>query len=73
MTDTNRRRAPQDFAPFLAFNRNGLDLAVEFSAKLPSKIRQACFDIAKKNTSDLDQYWDDEEKVGLLCISLACE
>jgi len=52
----------QNFTPFLAFKRNGLDLSVEFAVRPTTKMRNRLFKICKDNMEDTDDGWDDAEK-----------
>lgn len=51
------------FKPFLSFKRNGLNLDVEFSARLGAKERKWAFDLSRENMADVDIEMTDAERM----------
>eukprot|EP00040_Diaphanoeca_grandis_P002642 m.22325 g.22325 ORF g.22325 m.22325 type:complete len:261 (-) comp13772_c0_seq1:184-966(-) len=51
------------FKPFMAFNRNGLNLEIEFRASLSTKMRTWCMKAAKHNMVGVPTNMDDQEKM----------
>lgn len=50
------------FAPFMKYNRNDLDLEIEFAVRPEAKLRKALFRISKENMEEVDEYWEASEK-----------
>lgn len=65
--DGSDRDPTVSFGPFKSFDRNGLNVAIEFTAKLPRAVRTWAFDLTKEDMEEKYEAagygWDDEDKL----------